>query len=173
MMLKIVAAGLAALFVTASPLAYAEAPSDGPRLSAADLERLTESRINIVKAALQLTPDQEKYWPAVEEAIRNRSKDRQARVAAAAARLNELRDRSVVEVMRDRDPIAFLHRRADALIQRGTDLKKVADAWQPLYQTLTPDQKRRMAVLAIFVLREMRDAVEQRRLQFEDYDDEE
>ena len=42
MMLKIVAAGLAALFITASPLAYAEAPSDGPRLSAADLERLTD-----------------------------------------------------------------------------------------------------------------------------------
>ena len=173
MTLKIVAAGLAALFITASPLAYAEAPSDGPRLSAADLERLTDSRINIVKAALQLTPDQEKYWPAVEEAIRNRSKDRQARVAAAAARLNELRDRSVVEVMRDRDPIAFLHRRADALTQRGADLKKVADAWQPLYQTLTPDQKRRMAALALFVLRDMRDAVEQRRLQFEDYEDEE
>jgi len=173
MTLKIVAAGLAALFITASPPAYAEAPTEGQRLSAADLERLTESRINIVKAALQLTPDQEKYWPAVEEAIRNRSKDRQARVAAAAARLNELRDRSVVEVMRDRDPIAFLHRRADALIQRGTDLKKVADAWQPLYQTLTPDQKRRMAALGLFVLRDLRDAVEHRRLQFEDSDDEE
>jgi hypothetical protein len=173
MTLKIVAAGLAALFITASPPAYAEAPTEGQRLSAADLERLTESRINIVKAALQLTPDQEKYWPAVEEAIRNRSKDRQARVAAAAARLNELRDRSVVEVMRDRDPIAFLHRRADALIQRGTDLKKVADAWQPLYQTLTPDQKRRMAALALFVLRDLREAVEHRRLQFEDSDDEE
>ena len=173
MTLKIVAAGLAALFITASPPAYAEAPTEGQRLSAADLERLTESRINIVKAALQLTPDQEKYWPAVEEAIRNRSKDRQARMAAAAARLNELRDRSVVEVMRDRDPIAFLHRRADALIQRGTDLKKVADAWQPLYQTLTPDQKRRMAALALFVLRDLREAVEHRRLQFEDSDDEE
>ena len=87
---------------------------------------MTEARINLLKAALQLTPDQEKYWPAVEEAIRNRAKDRQARVAAAAARLNELRDGSVVEVMRDRDPIAFPHRRADA--QRGADLKKVADA---------------------------------------------
>ena len=174
-MLKIVTAGLTALFLTASPLAYAQAPSGEIvlRLNAADLGRLTDMRINFVKAALQLTPDQEKYWPAVEEAIRNRSKDRQARVAAAAARLNELRDRSVVEVMRDRDPIAFLHRRADALTQRGTDLKKVADAWQPLYHTLTPDQKRRMAALALFVLRDMRDAVEQRRLQFEDSEDEE
>jgi hypothetical protein len=173
-MLKIITSGVTALFVIASPLAYAQAPSAGPgeRLNAADLARLTDMRITFVKAALQLTSDQEKYWPAVEDAIRNRAKDRQARVATTAARLNELRDRSPVEVIRDRDPVAFLQRRADALTQRGADLKKLADAWQPLYQTLTPDQKRRMAALTIFVLREMRDAVEQRRLQSEDDDDE-
>ena len=173
MTLKIVAAGLAALFITASPLAYAQAPSDEQRLSAADLERLTDMRINLIKAALQLAPDQEKYWPAIEEAIRNRAKNRQARMAAAAARLKELRDRDVLDVIRDRDPIAFLQRRADALTQRGADLKKVADAWQPLYKTLTPDQKRRMASLTIFVLREMRDAAEHHRLQFEEDDYEE
>ena len=173
-MLKIAAAGLTALFITASPLtyAYAQAPFDGQRLSAADLERLTDMRINLIKAALQLAPDQEKYWPAIEEAIRHRAKDRQARMAAAAARLNELRDRSVLEIIRDRDPIAFLQRRADALTQRGADLKKLADAWQPLYHTLTPDQKRRMAALTIFVLRDLRDAVEHHRLQSEEEDDE-
>ena len=168
-MLKIVAAGFTAFFITVSPLAYAQ---DEPRLSAADLERLTDARINIVKAASQLTPEQEKYWPAIEEAIRNRAQDRQARIAAAAARSNERRDQSVVEVIRDRDPIAFLQRRADALTQQGADLKKLADAWQPLYQTLTPDQKRRMAALTIFVFREMRDTVEHRRLQSDEDDDE-
>jgi len=171
-MWKKAAAGLTALFIIASPLAYAQTPSDGPRLSAADLERLTDTRINLIKAALQLTPDQEKHWPAIEEAIRNRAKDRQARMAAAAARLNELRDRSVIEIIRDRDPIAFMQRRADALTQRGADLKKLADAWQPLYHTLTPDQKRRMAALTIFVLRDLRDAVEHHRLQSEEEDDE-
>src|SRR5262249_10776860 len=35
---------------------------------AADLKALTDARIGIVKAALQLTPEQAKYWPAVEEA---------------------------------------------------------------------------------------------------------
>jgi hypothetical protein len=135
-MFKIITAGLTALFVTASPLVYAQAPSGGERLSAADLGRLTDMRINIVEAALQLTPDQEKHWPAIEDAIRNMAKDRQARMAAAAARLNELRDRSALEAIRDRDPVAFLQRRADALTQRGADLKKLADAWQPLYQTL-------------------------------------
>jgi hypothetical protein len=51
-------------------------------------------------------------------------------------------------------------------------LKRLADAWEPLYQTLDPEQMRRMAFLAIFALREMRDAVEERRVRSEDDDDE-
>jgi hypothetical protein len=169
-MLKLTAAGLTALFVTASPLAYAQAPSGGAA-SAVDVSTLTDARINIVKAALQLTPDQEKYWPAIESAIRARAKDRQARIATAAERSSERRDHSPIEALRDRDPDDFLHRRADALAQRAADLKKLADAWQPLYQTLNPDQKRRMAFLTIFVLREMRNGVEQRRLQADEDDE--
>ena len=113
-------------------------------------------RINVVKSALQLTPDQEKFWPPIEEAIRNRAKNRQTRIANAAARVNELRDRSPVELLRDRDPINFMRRRADALAQRSADLKKLADAWQPLYATLSQDQRRRMAFVTVFVLREVR-----------------
>jgi len=170
--LKLVTSGLTALFVTVSPLAYAQAPSSGAveRLSAADVGTLTDARINIVKTALQLTPDQEKYWPVIEDAVRARAKDRQARITTAAARTNELRERSPIEALRDRNPVDFMHRRADALAQRAADLKKLADAWQPLYQTLNPEQKRRMAALALIVLREARDAVEQRRLQSEDDD---
>jgi LTXXQ motif family protein len=172
-LLKIVAVGATALFVTASPLAYAQAPAGRAleRLSIADSTTLTDARINIVKAALQLTPDQDKYWPAIEEAIRVRAKDRQALIANAAARVSELRDRSPIEVLRDRNPVDFLHRRADALTQRAADLKKLADAWQPLYPTLNPDQKRRMAFLTILVLGEMRNGVEQRLLQSEDDDE--
>jgi hypothetical protein len=132
---------------------------------------LTDARINIIKAALQLTPDQEKYWPAVEDAIRTRAKDLQARIANAEERVAELRDRDPIEVLRDRNPVDFLKRRADALAQRSADVKRLADAWQPLYQTLSPDQKRRMAFLTIFTIREMRNAVEQRRLQSEDDDE--
>jgi len=167
---KLIVAGLTALFVTASPLAYAQAPAGGAA-SAVDVSALTDARISIVKAALQLAPDQEKYWPAIESAVRTRAKDRQARIATAAERLSELRDHSPIEALRDRNPVDFLHRRADALAQRATDLKKLADAWQPLYQTLNPDQKRRMAFLTIFVLREMRNGLEQRRLQDEEEDE--
>ena len=171
-MTKIVAAAVTTLFLTASPLAYAQAPGGGAlqRLNTADVTALTDARINLVKAALQLTPDQEKYWPAIEEAIRARAKDRQARLQNVEARISELRSKSPVEALRDRNPVDFLHRRAEALTQRAADLKKLADAWQPLYPTLSQEQKRRMAALTIFVFREMRDGLEQRRLQSEDDD---
>jgi hypothetical protein len=70
--------------------------------------------------------------------------------------------------MRDRNPVDFMHRRADALAQRSADLNKLADAWQPLYQILTPDQKRRMGYLAILVIRDLRDRAEQRRMDSDD-----
>jgi hypothetical protein len=173
-MSKILSAGLTALVVGTALPAYAQTPTTAgsEHQKAADAgAAITDTRIAIVKAALQLTPDQEKLWPAVESAIRERAQNRQARIAAAAKRLEELRDRGPAEALRDRDPISFLQRRADALAQRSADLKKLADAWQPLYQTLNPDQKRRMAFLAVFVLREMRQAVEDRRSSFDDDDD--
>ena len=166
-MFKTVAAGLTALFVTASSLAYAQAPSaatttgggqENTRLSAADLNALTDARIGIVKAALQLTPEQAKYWPAVEEAIRNRAMGRQVRLAA----LSRQRDQG------DSDLVDDLRRRADALAQRSAELKQLADAWQPLSATLTPEQKQRLRFFAANILRLVPTAVDVRRMQNED-----
>ena len=161
-MSKLVAAGLAALFVTASPVAYAQTAASAATPSATDWSNLTDMRIDVVKAALKLTPDQEKYWPAIEDAIRARAKNRQARFAEMEKRLGELREGNPVEVLRNRDTVDFLERRADALAQRSADLKKLAAAWQPLYKTLSPDQKQRMAFLTLYVLHEVRNAAEER-----------
>ena len=161
-MLKVVAAGVTALFVTASPLAYAQTAATAATPGAADLGTLMDMRINVVKAALQLTPDQEKYWPAIEDAIRARAENRQARIADAKKLVDKVRDGNSVEVLRNRDTVDFLQRRADALAQRSADLKKLAGAWEPLYKTLSSDQKQRMAFLTVYVLREGRNAVEQR-----------
>jgi hypothetical protein len=171
-MFKIVTAGAAALFVAASPLAYAQTPSaTAPeRISLADWNKLTDLRIDLVKSALQLTPDQQKLWPAVETAIRSNAKDRQARLAKIAETVGKRADESSVEIMRNRDPIAFLQRRSQALAQRSADLNKLAEAWEPLYKTLSPEQRQRMAALAVFVLRDMSDAVEHRRMQAMDED---
>ncbi|MGB8048255.1 MAG: Spy/CpxP family protein refolding chaperone [Pseudolabrys sp.] len=121
-----------------------------------------------MKAALLLTPDQQKYWPAIENAIRARAEDRKARLAKIAETVGKRADESSVEVFRNRDPIAFLQRRSAALAQRSADLDKLAEAWQPLYKTLSPEQRQRMAALAIFVLHDMSDVVERRRAQSED-----
>ncbi|MGB2593289.1 MAG: Spy/CpxP family protein refolding chaperone [Pseudolabrys sp.] len=127
-------------------------------------------RIDLVKGALQLTPEQQKYWPPVENAIRARAEDRRDRFAKIAETMGKRADESPAEVMGNRDPIAFLQRRAEALAQRSADLNKLAEAWQPLYKTLSPEQRQRMAALAVFVLHDMTDAVERRRLQ-SDVDD--
>ncbi len=166
--MKVIAAGLAALFVTVSPLAHAQQTStagDAGRPSQADLNALTDARVMIVKAALQLTPDQEKFWSPIEQAIRQRAKDRQERIEGFVSRTTEGRaSGSVDTTLLTRNPVELMQRRAENLEQRATDLKKLADAWQPLYQTLTPDQKRRMAALAIVALRDVSSAIERRRM---------
>jgi hypothetical protein len=167
-MVRILGAGLTALFVTASPLAYAQTAASAATPSAAEWNNLTDMRIDVVKAALKLTPDQEKYWSAIEDAIRARAKNRQARLTEAEKRVTSLREGNPVEVLRNRDPVDFLQWRADALAQRSADLKKLAGAWEPLYKTLSPDQKQRMAFLALYVLHEVRNAAEART---EDEDD--
>lgn len=164
-MLKTIAVGATALFFATSPLAYAQTPSAGApgRLSTADWNILTDLRIDLVKAALHLTPDQMKYWPAVENAIRNRAQDRQARIAKIAETVGSKVDEGPAEILRNRDPVNFMQRRADALAQRAANLKNLANAWQPLYQTLSQEQKQRMAALTLFVLKDVSDVIEERR----------
>jgi hypothetical protein len=165
--MKAIAAGLAALFLAASPLAHAQTSTVGVtgRLSQDDMNNLTDARITIVKATLQLTPDQEKYWPPIEQAIRQRAKDRQERLEGFVERTEGRADRGLLENLQDRNPVELMQRRADNLAQRAADLKKLADAWQPLFQTLTPDQKRRLAALTIVALRDVTSGVVQRRMQ--------
>ena len=169
MQIRKIAVIATAFLITASPLAYAEETSSTTGMrhpSATDLKALTDARVGIIKAALQMTPDQEKYWPAVEEAIRARAKNRQARFERVA----ELRDSGPMEAVGEHNPVELMQRRAERLNQRAADLKKLADAWEPLYKTLTPDQKKRMAFATYASMRGMRDAIEHR-MESEDDDD--
>jgi hypothetical protein len=171
-MLNTISAGMTALVVITGPsLAFAQNPRAEAalqRITAADLNALTDARVAIVKGTLQLTADQEKYWPAIEEAIRARAKARLARLEPITTGAAERADGSAIEVLRDRNPVEFLNRRADALAQRSADLKKLAAAWQPLYQTLMADQKRRLGLLTMIALSELRDRAEQRRIEAAD-----
>src|SRR5215472_630882 len=157
-MLKTAAAAVAALVVAASPVASAQdnSSSKQDRLSAIEPNSITDLRVEVVKAALQLTPAQEKYWPAVEDAIRTRAKHRVTRLEGLANRVSDLHDSdNPVEQILIRNPADFMNRRADALAQRSGDLKKLAEAWQPLYQSLNDDQKRRLGLLRLIVLRQV------------------
>ena len=169
-MIKKAAIAATAVLIAASPLVYAAETSSNTvgmtHPSAADLNSLTDARVAMIKAALQLTPDQEKYWPAVEEAIRTRAKNRQARWE----RLAQLRDTSPLEALHERNPVELMQRRAESLSQRGADLKKVADAWEPLFKTLSEDQKKRMAFVTVVAARGIRDTIEHR-IESEDDDD--
>jgi acyl carrier protein phosphodiesterase len=84
---------------------------------------------------------------------------RHERLANLAARIG---------TQRESNPIELLRERADVLAQRATRLKKLADAWQPLYESLDADQKLRLRFLTLYVLREMGDALETRRVRIED-----
>jgi hypothetical protein len=175
-MLKTVVIGTTALLLTASSIANAQSPQTSSatpqRLSAAERNSLTDMRIDLTKAALQLTPEQEKLWPPVEAAIRANVEDRRGRVAKAQETVGKVADEGRIEVLRNRDPISFLQRRSQALSQRSENLEKLADAWQPLYNTLSQEQRRRMAALAILVLHDMSDVVDRRRAaQSEDNED--
>ena len=157
-MLKRVIAPLAFLVVAGSSLAYAQDTS--PQIpSQTDFKVVTDARIGIVKAALQLTPEQEKLWPPVEEAIRARAEARYNRMVAVAGKLDQ---------QREVDPVELMRGRADALAQRAGNLKKLADAWAPLYQSLNPDQKQRMRLLAMRVMRELRVGVDTRPMEMYD-----
>jgi zinc resistance-associated protein len=145
-MWKTVLAGAAAIMVVGSTLVFGQqrADTDGRqheqhwRPSQADLNAFTDARIAALRAGLQLTPDQEKNWPGVEQAIRDMAKARQER---AAERRREHQQQHPVDL------IQRLRNRADAMTSNAANLKKLADAAQPLYESLTDDQKHRLVVL--------------------------
>jgi LTXXQ motif family protein len=129
--------------LAASAYAYAQQPTgrDGGRRfqpRAEDRAAFLDARMAALHAGLSLTPEQEKSWPAFEQAYR-------ALAASRAEAMNAFRDRD-----RDRadDPVTRAQREADFLTKRGAALKQYADAAAPLYSSLDDAQKQRFEVLS-------------------------
>jgi zinc resistance-associated protein len=83
-------AGTTMLTIAGSTLASAQQPSPAERshhaqLTGDDIAAFTDARIAALKTALKLTPAQEKNWPAVEQALRDISKERIAQHEARGA----------------------------------------------------------------------------------------
>src|ERR1700737_3557119 len=140
-MWKPIVAGTAALAIIAgTSLVYAQQSGRLDRghrwqPNVEDLRAFGEARLAGLKAGLTLTPDQEKIWPAFEQAAREYGKlrvDRKSAMGSAGP---------------SSDPVERLRQRATALSDTGAALKKLAGATDPLYKSLDESQKRRFQVL--------------------------
>src|SRR5215470_933886 len=163
-MLKTVLAGAAALAIAGSSIVYAQQRMQegaGPdvarhwRPSQDDVNAFTDARVAALKAGLKLTADQEKNWPAFEQAYRDMAKQRAERMRARFEQRDDDRrdpraDRadSVSPRPDNVSPIDRMQRRAEALTARGAALKRLADAAGPLYQSLDDAQKQRFQILS-------------------------
>jgi hypothetical protein len=141
-MLKTIATSAAALMIAVGAVAYAQQPPTGPDggrrpFAAEDRGALLDARIAALHAGLRLTLEQEKAWPAFEQAYRD--------LAALGARRPP--GPGVDESL---DPVQRIQRRAEALTTRGAALKRYADALEPLYRSLGDGQKRRFGFLSRF-----------------------
>ena len=139
-MWKAVVGGAAALVLAGTSVVHAQHRSgadDGRRWrpGAEDLRAFGEARLAALKAGLALTAEQEKNWPAFEQAARELSKLRMEQRTAV---------RNAPPVS---DPAERLRQRATAMADTGAALKKLAEATDVLYKSLDDSQKRRFAVL--------------------------
>ena len=167
-MWKPILAGAAALAIAGSSFVYAQQRDDNPRRGAyhnftqEDRAAFTDARIAALRAGLRLTPEQEKNWPAFETALRDIAKARmdaredwrEARDERREARRGAYRgerqaeDRSADDNTADSGSVEHLRRQAERLSTAGANLKKLADAQEPLYQSLDDSQKNRFNLLS-------------------------
>jgi hypothetical protein len=107
------------------------------RLTAGQVVALEDARTARIKADLRLTAEQEKDWPGLEAALHDLGRTRADRqVAFRVDRQGRKEPGDLIEQLNDR---------AKRLGDRSADVKKLADAAQPLYASLDARQKRRFA----------------------------
>src|SRR5262249_58945706 len=121
-MWKAIVAGTAALAIAGTSLVYAQQRGgrdgmmQGWQPNTEDLRAFGEARIAALKAGLMLTPEQEKNWPAFEQAARDYGKVQLDRMTAMR---ND---------PRREDPAERLRQRAATMTDVGAPLKQLADA---------------------------------------------
>jgi hypothetical protein len=127
----------AALLIGAATISPAAARdrSDRVELTASQLTDQAAARAAQLKADLRLTPDQDKNWSGVQaELVNVWKKQGEHRQSWRNSRADQVGKVDLIEQMR---------KDGDDRIERGNDLKKLADAAQPLYASLDDQQKQR------------------------------
>ncbi len=125
---KTLFAATIALALAGSGAAYAQKHP----LPLEDRAAVFDARIAEHKAALKLTPDQEKNWPAYEAALRKLAKLRVERY----------------QEPKPSNPVELLRQRAEDLSAASAALKQLADAEEPLINSLDNTQKHRFFAYA-------------------------
>lgn len=119
--------------------------------SAADIGAFASARIAALHAGLALNADQEKLWPPVETVLKDVAKRRVERFekfrAERQAQTPATPPAQPQAQPTPPDPITRMRRGAEFMGERAADLKKLADAAQPLYEKLDDAQKRRFTML--------------------------
>jgi hypothetical protein len=175
-MWKPVIAATAALALVGSTLVYAQQQQGRAHrhFNPDRFARVANSRIAAIKAGLELTPDQAAKWgpyqQSLEDLIQYRVQRMQARQAQQQAGQQTGQAGQTDQAGQTGpaaqtgqasnppahrgggDPFARLSRRADAMTASSPVLKKVADAGEPLYQSLTDAQKARFRVMTRLLL---------------------
>jgi LTXXQ motif family protein len=115
------------------------------------LARLEDGRIAFAKAALKLTPDQEKLWAPVEANIRanfdERRKAREAWIAkreehrAEKAKGDDEKGEKLALPERIEKRSERMTERASKMNERAAKVKQFAETLKPLYATFTEEQK--------------------------------
>jgi hypothetical protein len=117
--------------------AVARDRSDRAELTASQMTDRADARTAKMKVDLNLTADQEKNWAGFASAMQDMSKKQ-------ADRRISMRD-AHAQQHGTFDAIDEMRKNADFQIERSNDRKKLADAAQPLYTSLTEQQKSRFA----------------------------
>jgi LTXXQ motif family protein len=112
---------------------------------AADRETMLDAKLAGMKAGLGLTADQEKLWSPFESAVKDADKSRMDAMG------NLMRMHAEGEHM---SPIDHLDAMADRLSQGAANVKKIADAAKPLYDSLDESQKHKFGMLGRMLMPE-------------------
>jgi hypothetical protein len=141
----------AALLASIAPIgsAIARDRSDRTELTASQMTDRADVRTARLKVELNLTAEQEKNWSGFATAMQDTNrKQADRRIGLRDARAQQHGTVDALDEMR---------KRADSQIERSNDLKKLADAAQPLYASLDEQQKSRFAEI-LFAGNRERDA---------------
>ena len=107
-----------------------------PQISPEDRAAFLDARLAAIHAGLRLSADQEKLWPPIEAAARERAQMQM-----------EIR-RKEAEAGPPANLIDGLRRHGETDASRGAADMRLADAAQPLWASLSDEQKRRFPMLA-------------------------